>query len=435
MRIAIVGTGISGLVVAHRLHRLHDLTLFESGSHIGGHTRTRVVSHEGRDIPVDTGFIVFNERNYPRFTSLLRELGVESQPTTMSFSVRDDAHDFEYGGANLDALLCQRRNLLRPRFWSMIAGFRRFAVRAPIDAAGNDEWTTVGDYLVRNRYPRAFREQLILPMAAAIWSSPEQNVEGLPLGFFVRFFKNHGMLSVRDRPEWRTIVGGSRTYVEKLTAPFLDRIRLNTPVLAITRTPTEAQVRTASATHSFDAVVLACHADQSLRMLTDPSPAESEVLGAIPYRPNVACLHADESVLPRRRKAWSAWNYTKASDPRKASRSGVSVTYNMTILQRLGTRRHLSVTLNDTAALDPSLTLDTHTFEHPAFDSLAIRAQSRHAEISGVNRVHYCGAYWYNGFHEDGVRSGERVAEMLAAASPAPSVAQHQTRCAEPLHV
>lgn len=435
MRIAIVGTGISGLVVAHRLHRLHDLTLFESGSHIGGHTRTRVVSHEGRDIPVDTGFIVFNERNYPRFTSLLRELGVESQPTTMSFSVRDDAHDFEYGGANLDALLCQRRNLLRPRFWSMIAGFRRFAARAPIDAAGNDEWTTVGDYLDRNRYPRAFREQLILPMAAAIWSSPEQNVEGLPLGFFVRFFKNHGMLSVRDRPEWRTIVGGSRTYVEKLTAPFLDRIRLNTPVLAITRTPTEAQVRTASATHSFDAVVLACHADQSLRMFTDPSPAESEVLGAIPYRPNVACLHADESVLPRRRKAWSAWNYTKASDRGKASRSGVSVTYNMTILQRLGTRRHLSVTLNDTAALDPSLTLDTHTFEHPAFDSLAIRAQSRHAEISGVNRVHYCGAYWYNGFHEDGVRSGERVAEMLAAASPAPSVAQHQTRCAEPLHV
>lgn len=419
MSIAIIGSGISGLVVAHRLHREHDLTIYEAGSHVGGHTRTLTVEHEGRLIPVDTGFIVFNTRNYPRFTALLDELGVESQPTTMSFSVRDDASRFEYGGGSLNAIIAQRRNVLRPRFWRMIAGFRRFASEAPRAIERGDEWTALGAYLKRERYPRAFGEHLIVPMAAAIWSTPDADILGLPLGFFVRFFSNHGMLSVRGRPVWRTIVGGSRVYVERLIEPFRDRILLNTPVRSVVRTADGVLVRTTTDERRFDEVVLACHADQALRMLADPSAAEREVLGALPYRPNDAVLHRDESLLPRRRRAWSAWNYT-ARAHRGADGQSVAVTYDMEILQRLGARRHLCVTLNDAESIDPACILDRHAFEHPAFDASAIRAQARHAEISGINRTHYCGAYWFNGFHEDGVRSAERVADaVLGTGAPA----------------
>ena len=414
MKLAIIGSGISGLVVAHRLHRQHDLTIYEAGSHIGGHTRTLTVDHEGRKVPVDTGFIVFNTRNYPRFTALLDELGVPSQSTTMSFSVRDDAVRFEYGGGSLNAIIAQRRNLLRPRFWRMIAGFRRFAREAPRAIETGDEWTKLGDYLARERYPDPFRDHLIVPMAAAIWSTPDADILNLPLGFFVRFFENHGMLSVRRRPVWRTIVGGSRAYVDRLTAPFRERIRLNSPVLSVARSEHGVTVRTAREESEFDEVVLACHADQSLRLLADPSPAEREILGHLPYRPNEAVLHSDESLLPARRRAWSAWNYAARSSPGTGAHEGVAVTYDMEILQRLGVRRHLCVTLNDSGSIDPGAVIDRHTFEHPAFDAAAIRAQLRHAEISGVNRTHYCGAYWFNGFHEDGVRSAERVVDHIS---------------------
>lgn len=414
MRLAIIGSGISGLVVAHRLNNSHDLTIYEAGTHVGGHTRTLTVDHEGRKVPVDTGFIVFNTRNYPLFTGLLHELGVESQPTTMSFSVRDDAHDFEYGGATINAIVAQRRNLLRPRFWQMVRGFRRFATHAPRAVSKGDEWTTLGAYLTRERYPAPFREHLIVPMAAAIWSTPDADILKLPLGFFVRFFLNHGMLSVRDRPVWRTIVGGSHVYVDRLTTPFRDRIRLNTPVRTVTRRSDGVFIRTDRAEDRFDQVVIACHADHALRMLADPSPAEQEILSALPYRPNDALLHHDQSVLPRKRRAWSAWNYAARRPLSAGDTPRVAVTYDMEILQRLGTRRHFCVTLNNDAAIDPATILDRHTFEHPAFDARSIRAQQRHAEISGINRTHYCGAYWFNGFHEDGVRSAERVARALA---------------------
>lgn len=423
MRLAIIGSGISGLVVAHRLHATHDLTIYEAGAHVGGHTRTLTVAHEGRSIPVDTGFIVFNERNYPLFSSILRELGVESQPTTMSFSVRDDSLDFEYGGGSLGAIVAQRRNAVRPRFWRMIAGFNRFAKQAPLAVESGDEWTTLADYLAREGYAEPFVRHLIVPMAAAIWSTPDADVLRLPLGFFVRFFKNHGMLSVRDRPVWRTIVGGSQVYVQRLTSPFRDRIRLNTPVQAVCRESGLVRLRAADTEETFDEVVFACHSDQALRLLTDPTRAEREVLGALPYRTNDAVLHRDESVLPRRRRAWSAWNYCAREGRGSSGKPGVAVTYDMEILQRLGARRHLCVTLNDTSSIDPEMVLDRHAFEHPAFDVDSIMAQRRHSEISGVNRTHYCGAYWFNGFHEDGVRSGERVAAEIKRSHRAERVA------------
>ncbi|MCW5768755.1 MAG: FAD-dependent oxidoreductase [Phycisphaeraceae bacterium] len=419
MKIAIIGSGISGLVVAHRLHHEHDLTIYESAGHVGGHTRTLTIDHEGRRIPVDTGFIVFNTRNYPLFTALLDELGVESQPTTMSFSVRDDASRFEYGGGSLNAIIAQRSNLLRPRFWRMIAGFRRFAAEAPSAIESGDEWTTLGTYLERERYPAPFRDHLIVPMAAAIWSTPDADILGLPLGFFVRFFSNHGMLSVRERPVWRTIVGGSRTYVDRLTAPFQSRIRLHTSVRSVARLRDGVRIRTATEEHTFDEVVFACHADQALRLLEDPTPTEREILGSLPYRPNEALLHTDQSLLPKRRRAWSAWNYIA----RKSNTPGVAVTYDMEILQRLGTRRHPCVTLNNTGAVDPATIIDRHIFEHPAFDVASIKAQQRHAEISGVRHTHYCGAYWFNGFHEDGVRSGARVADAIRSSRRAIPVA------------
>jgi predicted NAD/FAD-binding protein len=417
-RIAIVGTGISGLVCADGLHSAHEVTVFEAGDSVGGHTRTRRVEHEGRTIPVDTGFIVFNTRNYPNFTTLMDRLGVLSQPTTMSFSVRDDRVGFEYGGASLDSMLSQRRNVVRPRFWSMVRGFRRFAARAPeVVACGGAEHLTLGAYLERERYPSAFVEHLIVPMAAAIWSSPDQEIFDYPLEFFVRFFHNHGMLSIRERPVWRTITGGSQTYVDRLIQPFKDRIRVRTPVHRIRRgvdgvtlsVGGEGGGRGGREEARFDRVILACHADQALGMLEDATAQEREVLGAIPYRANAAALHRDESLLPRSRRAWSAWNYR--AWPERNDR--VAVTYDMTILQRLETKRHLSVTLNQIGEIDPSLILDRHTFEHPAFSSRAIAAQKRHAEISGVNRTHYCGAYWFNGFHEDGVRSGLRVVDAI----------------------
>ncbi|MBX3361566.1 MAG: FAD-dependent oxidoreductase [Phycisphaeraceae bacterium] len=419
MKIAIIGSGISGLVVAHRLHQEHDLTIYESAGHVGGHTRTLTIDHEGRRIPVDTGFIVFNTRNYPLFTALLDELGVESQPTTMSFSVRDDARRFEYGGGSLNAIIAQRANLFRPRFWRMIAGFRRFATEAPRAIESGDEWTTLGAFLERECYPAPFRDHLIVPMAAAIWSTPDADILGLPLGFFVRFFSNHGMLSVRERPVWRTIVGGSRTYVDRLSAPFQSRIRLHAPVHSVARLRDGVRIRTATEEHIFDEVVFACHADQALRLLEDPTPAEREILGSLPYRPNEAILHTDQSLLPKCRRAWSAWNYIA----RHSNTPGVAVTYDMEILQRLGTRRHPCVTLNNTGAVDPATIIDRHSFEHPAFDVASIKAQQRHAEISGVRHTHYCGAYWFNGFHEDGVRSGARVADAIRSSRRAIPVA------------
>ncbi|UCG87781.1 MAG: FAD-dependent oxidoreductase [Gemmatimonadota bacterium] len=407
MRVAVVGTGISGLVVAHLLHRDHAITVFEAKDYIGGHTHTVDVDLDGERLAVDTGFIVYNERNYPNFTRLLRRLGVATQPSTMSFSVRMTDPELEYNGSTFRQLFAQRRNLIRPRFYRMLADIVRFNKSAPVAISNGAADLTLGQYIERDGYSPDFVDRYLVPMGAAIWSSPASRVLEMPVQFFVRFFENHGMLTINDRPQWRTIVGGSSRYVERLTAPFLDRIRLNNPVCTIRRADDHVLVND----ECFDEVVVACHSDQALNMLADPSDAEREILGAIPYQENQVVLHTDTTVLPRRRRAWGAWNYHVSGEPE----GSVGVTYNMNMLQSLTASRTVCVTLNDVEAIDPDLIIDRYTYFHPLFTPEGIEAQRRRAEISGRRRTHYCGAYWRNGFHEDGVVSALAVGRAFGA--------------------
>ena len=413
MRLAIVGTGIAGLAAAHRLHPSHDITVFEAGDHIGGHTHTHNIELGGRNWAIDTGFIVFNDWTYPNFIALMNELGVESQTSSMSFSVRCEKTGLEYNGTTLNTLFAQRRNLFSPSFHRMIRDILRFNREAPGFLETGDDHTRLGDYLTANRYRQEFQEHYIIPMGAAIWSAAPGDMLDFPARYFIRFFHNHGMLSVDDRPQWRVIRGGSRSYVEPLTAPFRERIHLNTPVVRIVRDEQGVTVQTTTGSEArFDAVVLACHSDQALAMLDEPTQVEREILGAIPYQENETILHTDASVLPRARRAWGAWNY---HIPREA-RDRVAVTYDMNILQGLEAPETFCVSLNYRDRIDPDRILKRLTYHHPAYTPAGIASQARHAEISGVNRTYYAGAYWGFGFHEDGVKSGLRVAEQIERA-------------------
>jgi uncharacterized protein len=420
MRIAIIGAGIAGNIVAARLHREHDITVLEAGDHVGGHSHTHRVQHEGREVHVDTGFIVYNERTYPEFTRVLADVGAATQPSSMSFSVRCERTGLEYNGTSINTLFAQRGNVFRPAFHRMWRDILRFNRHAPgaVEAGGQD--LTLGDYVRAHDYSREFIEYYLWPMAAAVWSATPVDVAAMPARFLVGFFRNHGMLSVNDRPQWRTITGGSARYVERLVAPFRSRIWLRTPVERVTRAAGGVQVkpRGAEAVH-FDQVFFACHSDQALRLLAEPTPAERAVLGAIRYQRNEVVLHTDPSLLPRRRLAWAAWNYHL---PRE--RSGqVCVTYNMNILQRLASRVPLCVTLNRSAAIDEAQVLRRLSYEHPVFSVAAVAAQARHREIDGTQGAYYCGAYWRYGFHEDGVVSALQAlhhhAEDLAGAQRA----------------
>ncbi|MBX3702995.1 MAG: FAD-dependent oxidoreductase [Steroidobacteraceae bacterium] len=404
MRIAIVGAGIAGNVVAHLLHRAHEVTVFEAASHAGGHSHTHEVEVAGRRHAVDTGFIVYNDRTYPRFSALLASLGVATQESSMSFSVRDEATGLEYNGTSLNALFAQRRNLLRPAFLGMVRDILRFNREAPRLLATPGGELPLAQLLERGRYGRAFREHYVLPMGAAIWSTDPAAMLGFPARFFVRFLHNHGLLTVNDRPVWRTVAGGSARYVERLTAPFRHRIRLETPVERVRRLPGGAIVkpRGHEAQH-FDAVFLACHSDQALALIADPSDAEREVLAAIPYQRNEAVLHTDERLLPRRRLAHAAWNYHVL--PRGAGR--VALTYHMNILQRITSPVPLLVTLNRSEAIDPARILKRIVYRHPLFTPASVAAQARQRELNGARRTYFCGAWWRNGFHEDGVASAE----------------------------
>jgi predicted NAD/FAD-binding protein len=403
MRIAVIGSGIAGNVAARRLHREHEVTLFEAGSHAGGHSDTHDVTVAGQQVAVDTGFIVYNERTYPRFTALLADLGVATQESSMSFSVRDEATGLEYNGTSLNALFAQRRNLLRPSFLGMVRDILRFNREAPavLEAAGGE--LTLGELLERGRYGGAFREHYLVPMGAAIWSTSPAAMLGFPARFFVRFLHNHGMLTVDRRPVWRTVRGGSRHYVDRLVAPFRRRIRLDTPVEWVRRYPGFVVVkpRGHEAEH-FDAVFLACHSDQALALLADADGPEREVLSAIPFQRNEAVLHTDPRLLPRRRLARAAWNYHVPSGD-----GPVAVTYDMNVLQRLDTPEPLLVTLNRSDAIDPARILKRITYHHPLFTPASVAAQARQREINGVRRTYYCGAWWRNGFHEDGVASAD----------------------------
>lgn len=409
MNIAVVGSGISGLTCAYLLAGAHDVTLFEKDRRLGGHTNTVNIEHEGRTLAVDTGFIVYNERNYPNFCRLLNRLGVESRPTTMSFSVRDEADDFEYGGSSFAGVVGSIGNLLRPRWWSIARGVAGLHRSGPAALTELPEAATIGDLCASGRFSRRFLDGYLLPMAAAIWSAPRMDLLRFPAHFFLRFFDNHGMLGLRRRPRWRTIVGGSRRYIDAMHSSL--RFRVDSPVQSVHRGPDGVVIRTGSGADRFDQIILAAHADESLSLLADATAAERDVLSALPFQSNDVVLHSDVRMLPRRRRCWAAWNYLVPQDPS----SPAVVTYNMTMLQGLQTGTPLCVTLNATGRISPQSILGRYSFSHPLYTLEGERARARWAEISGVNRTHYCGAYWGNGFHEDGVSSAIRVCERLGA--------------------
>jgi len=409
VRIAIVGGGVSGLVAASLLHRDHDIALFEASAHAGGHTHTVPVSTPAGTADVDTGFIVYNERNYPHFSALLARLGVATQPTVMSFSVRAAHADFEYNGSTLNQLFGQRRNLLRPSFYRMVTDIVRFNRQAPRAILDGSAHATLGEYVASAQFSRSFVEHYLTPMAAALWSQPRHRVLDMPLAFLVRFLDNHGMLSMTARPEWRVIQGGSRRYVDALTAPYRSRLRLGHPVRAVTRRADHVVVDG----EIFDEVVFACHSDQALATLTDATASEREILGALPYQANEVVLHTDTSFLPRRRALWAAWNYHLDPDPT----APVAVTYDMNILQTLALPETYCVSLNRTGDIAPERILRRFTYHHPVYTTAGVRAQARHAEISGRHRTHYCGAYWGDGFHEAGVTSALTVCRRIGGAA------------------
>jgi predicted NAD/FAD-binding protein len=410
MRVAIIGAGVSGLVCAHRLQSEHDVVLFEASDQAGGHANTVRVETEAGVYDLDTGFIVFNSRNYPNFERLLDELDVETQASLMSFGVSDGG-DFEYNGASPSGLFASRGQMVRPSFHRMIADLVRFN-RDARELLASEKDPSLREWLAVGGYSRAFVERLIVPQAAAVWSADPAQMWSFPARFLVEFFDNHGMLGFRDRPRWRTITGGSRTYVEALTRPLRDRLRLSTQVTEITRHPDHVAVSSRECeSERFDAIVIATHSDQALALLGDPSQRERELLGAIPYQSNEAVLHTDRSLLPRRRRAWASWNYHL--DAGVAGRC--TVTYHMNRLQSLRADREFCVTLNRTAAIDPERIIRTIQYAHPVYTPAGVAAQARHHEISGRNRTHYCGAYWGWGFHEDGAKSAVRVVREIGA--------------------
>ena len=415
MRIAVVGSGISGLSAAWLLSRQHEVVLYESNDYLGGHTDTHRVEVDGRSLDVDTGFIVHNPTNYPLLTRLFDELGVACQPTTMGFSVQDARSGLEYNATSLDALFCQRRNLASLRFWGMLRDLVRFYREAPALLDADGPGPTLGDYLDAGGHGAAFRDQHLVPMASALWSSPASGVLGFPAKYLVQFMANHHMLQLAGRPQWRVVRGGSQRYVEAMSARWDVQVRLNAPVRGIARDDDGASVRCDTGSERYDQVVLACHGDQALALLDDASDAERDILGAIAYQPNDTVLHTDASLLPRHRKAWAAWNAHLPADPAQAC----TVSYCMHLLQGLAGDTPLVVTLNRTDAIDPARILGRRSYRHPVYTHAAVASQARRHAIQGVRRTWFAGAYWGWGFHEDGMRSGVEVARALGVAWPA----------------
>ncbi len=411
MNIAIIGSGISGLTCAYLLNRSHAITLFEAGDRVGGHTHTVDVKVDGKEYAVDTGFIVFNDRTYPNFIRLLGQIGVGFKATEMSFSVTDPDSGLEYNGNNLNSLFAQRRNLLSPRFWGMLRDILRFNKRAQSDLSEGRiaADTTLDEYLKAGGYGERFILHYIVPMGAAIWSMPMAQMLNFPVEFFVRFFKNHGLLSVNNRPQWRVIEGGSSAYIAPLTATFKQKIRLNCPVLQVERDADGVVIHSSAGSERFDKVVFACHSDQALKLLAKPSEAERSILGALPYADNEVVLHTDTRLLPSRKRAWASWNYRLGG----AGHTLAAVTYDMNILQGIQSDTTFCVSLNQSAGISPSMVLGRFTYAHPQYSLAAVAAQARWEELNGAQHSFYCGAYWANGFHEDGVVSALRVARSF----------------------
>jgi predicted NAD/FAD-binding protein len=407
MKIAIVGTGIAGMTAARLLHHRNNIIVFEAANYVGGHTNTVGVNEGHRTLAVDTGFIVFNEIAYPNLCRLFSEIGVESRDSDMSFSVHCEKTRFEYNGTNLDSVFAQRRNLLAPKFWRMLGEILRFNREAPLHlTSGLDDSVSVESYVACNGYSRKFVEHYLLPLGASLWSCDARRFEQFPMRFVIEFLHNHGMLQVDGRPTWKTVVGGSNRYVDPLIEPFREKIHLSAPVTAIRRSPRGVEI-TLDGGHRevFDEVVLACHADQSRRLVVDMDKDEREILRYFPYQANEAVLHTDTRVLPDRRKAWASWNYRLPA----AQNDRVTVTYNMNMLQGLDSRKTYCVSLNQTHGIDPSTIIRRINYQHPLFIPGRDQAQASHAAMIRRRGISYCGAYWGYGFHEDGVRSALSV--------------------------
>lgn len=408
-KIAVIGSGIAGLTSAYLLSQDHEVTLFEANDYLGGHTHSKQVEVNGKSYAVNTGFIVFNDWTYPNFIKLMDRLNVPSEESDMSFSVRDENSGLEYNGTNLNTLFAQRSNAFNPTFIKMVLDILKFnkttVEQLNADSVSDEE--TLGEYLHRNRYGKAFIYQYIVPMGSAIWSASIDVMMDFPLKFFLQFFNNHGMLSVDERPQWRVISGGSSAYIEPISAPFKQRIHLNSPIKQVRRFDDHVEIISKSNdSFSFDQVIFACHSDQALNMLEAPSEAEMQILAAIPFQKNDVVLHTDTKLMPKRKLAWASWNYHIAQ--RKSEFS--MVTYNMNRLQNFhDAPATFLVTLNRTHEIDPAKIISRYDYAHPVFSLDGVKAQGRHGEINGKNRSHFCGAYWLNGFHEDGVNSALRV--------------------------
>ncbi len=407
MKIAIIGGGVSGMVAGYHLQKNHEVTLFEAANYIGGHTNTVEVDLEGQNFSVDTGFIVFNDRTYPNFIALMDELGVSSQPTRMSFSVSCEKTGLEYRGADLSGLFAQRRNLFNPKYLRLLWDLMRFNKSGKAILDDNFANLTVEEFFEQHRYSEQFLKQYFLPMGAAIWSSSFEKFKKFPIKFIAEFYQNHGLLGVTNRPQWRVIQGGSKQYIEPLTRSWSDRICLKSPVRSVHREKGFVVIKLAGGdSQVFDHVVFACHSDQALRILgDDASKTEREVLSAFPYQKNTAILHTQESVLPRCKRAWACWNYFNPIEESDAA----SVTYNMNILQSLKAPKTFCVTLNDTGRIQDENIIRTFTYYHPTYGLNRKEMQDRHSELIGINQASFCGAYWGNGFHEDGVKSALAV--------------------------
>lgn len=410
--IAIIGSGISGLTAAYLLSKKHNVTVFEKNDRVGGHTATVDIEKEGESFAIDTGFIVFNDKTYPNFLALLAEIGIDKQPTEMSFSVHNCQTGLEYNGHNLNTLFAQRRNIFRPKFWLLVKEILRFnkSCKRIFEQQNYKHGYTLGNFLSDNLFSDFFAEHYILPMGAAIWSSSLAQMEDFEFTFFVKFFHNHGLLNIADRPQWYVIPKGSRSYLTPLCEPFKKNIKLNADISCITRNKDKVHLHFNNApSETFDDVVIACHSDEALALLNDASDAENTILSAMPYSKNSVVLHTDKKLLPHREKAWASWNYQLSKDRTKAA----SVTYNMNILQGINSKHTFCVTLNQKNEIDPSTILREFTYHHPIFSADSINAQQKRKLICGHNHTHFAGAYWHSGFHEDGVRSAVEVAKRF----------------------
>jgi predicted NAD/FAD-binding protein len=409
MKTAIIGTGISGLTAAYLLHRDHDITVFEANDYIGGHTHTVPAQTPEGIFPVDTGFIVFNETTYPNFCKLLSRLQIPSQPTTMTLSVKCERTNLEWSPHTFNTTFAQRRLLMDISHWRMMWEIVRFRKQFPeLIRIEHDDETLVG-YLRRKGFSERFIDYFIIPMGSSLWSAAPEFFERFPLRTFVRFFHNHGIFESPHPLQWKVITGGSKQYVDALIRPFAQQIRPSCPVQRVRRLPDGVEVVTRDQTMQFDHVIIATHSDQALAMIEKPTPLEQEILGAIPYQENTVTLHTDTTILPERKWVWASWNYLI---PRQVQHR-VAVTYDMNILQGIQSSREFCVTLNRPDAVHPAQVIGTYRYEHPIYTTQAPGAQKRHAEISGVDRIHYCGAYWGYGFHEDGVRSALEVCKRF----------------------